>query len=116
MNKEILAVVEAVSDRIAVLYFGSVVEEGRAEEIFAHPRHPYTKLLAESAPVVGRALSDPEDGHAELPNPLDPPPGCAFAMRCPYATDQCRDAAPALEQIGDDQRVACYHPLPAGPL
>ena len=106
-----LAVVEAVSDRIAVLYFGAVVEEGRAEEIFANPRHPYTKLLAESAPVVGRAISDPEDGQAELPNPLDPPQGCAFAKRCPYASAICRETTPKLEQIGDDQRVACYHPL-----
>ncbi|MEX1662337.1 ABC transporter ATP-binding protein [Thioclava sp. 15-R06ZXC-3] len=108
-----LAVVEAVSDRIAVLYFGSVVEEGRAEEIFANPRHPYTKLLAESAPVVGRALGDPEQGQAELPNPLNPPPGCAFANRCPYASDQCRKTVPVLEQIGPDQRVACYHPRPS---
>ncbi|PWE49290.1 peptide ABC transporter ATP-binding protein [Thioclava sp. NG1] len=107
-----LAVVEAVSDRIAVLYFGSVVEEGRAEEIFAHPRHPYTKLLAESAPVVGRALSDPEQGQAELPNPLNPPKGCAFAKRCPYASEQCLGAPPPLTEMGADQRVACYHPLP----
>ncbi|MBN2740627.1 MAG: ATP-binding cassette domain-containing protein [Rhodobacteraceae bacterium] len=106
-----LAVVEAVSDRIAVLYFGSVVEEGRAEDIFANPRHPYTKLLADSAPVVGRPISDPEDAHAELPNPLDPPQGCAFAKRCPHASDICRKTTPRLEQIGADQRVACYHPL-----
>ncbi|WP_417807702.1 oligopeptide/dipeptide ABC transporter ATP-binding protein [Thioclava sp.] len=106
-----LAVVEAVSDRIAVLYFGSVVEEGRAEEIFANPRHPYTKLLAESAPVVGRPISDPENTQAELPNPLNPPPGCAFAKRCARASDICRKTTPKLEQIGADQRVACYHPL-----
>jgi peptide/nickel transport system ATP-binding protein len=62
---------------------------------------------------VGRALGDPEQGQAELPNPLNPPPGCAFANRCPYASDQCRKTVPVLEQIGPEQRVACYHPLPS---
>jgi oligopeptide/dipeptide ABC transporter ATP-binding protein len=76
-----LAVVEAVSDRIAVLYFGSVVETGPAERVFAAPRHPYTKLLADSAPVVGPAAGRRASG--ELPDPLNPPPGCAFAGRCP---------------------------------
>ena len=73
-----LAVVEAVSDRVAVLYFGSVVELGRAEEVFAHPRHPYTRLLADSAPVVGRALTAPEGRETELPDPLNPPRGLAL--------------------------------------
>jgi oligopeptide/dipeptide ABC transporter ATP-binding protein len=78
-----LAVVEAVSDRVAVLYFGSVVEVGPAARSSPIPRHPYTKLLAESAPVVGRALKAPEGRETELPDPLNPPPGCAFRARCP---------------------------------
>jgi peptide/nickel transport system ATP-binding protein len=106
-----LAVVEAVSDRIAVLYFGSVVEIGPAEEIFANPRHPYTKLLADSAPVVGRPLTAPEAKGTELPNPLDPPPGCAFAARCMYATDRCRTEVPRLEAGPGEASVACFHPL-----
>ena len=108
-----LAVVEAVSERIMVLYFGAVVEIGRAEAIFAHPRHPYTKLLADSAPVVGRPLTAPEQKSTELPDPLNPPPGCAFAGRCPRATDICRAEDPALRQLGDDQFAACHHPLEA---
>ena len=108
-----LAVVEAVSDRIAVLYFGSVVELGPAEEIFRAPRHPYTKLLADSAPVVGRPLTAPESRETELPDPLNPPPGCAFAARCPRAADRCRAAAPVLEWHGAVQ-VACFHPLETG--
>ena len=104
-----LAVVEAVSDRVAVLYFGAVVEVGPAEAIFARPRHPYTRLLAESAPVVGRPLTAPEGRETELPDPLDPPPGCAFAERCPLASDICRAQTPALE--GDAAKVACHHPL-----
>ncbi len=108
-----LAVVEAVSDRVAVMYFGAVVEVGRAETIFAAPRHPYTKLLADSAPVVGRPLTAPEGKDTELPDPLNPPPGCPFAPRCPKATNICRAEDPALEKMGDDQFAACHHPLDA---
>lgn len=106
-----LAVVEAVSDRIAVLYFGSVVELGPAEEVFSTPRHPYTRLLAESAPVVGRPLSAPESATTELPDPLNPPKGCAFAARCAYATDQCRSETPKLSSVAGKAQVACFHPL-----
>ncbi|HCQ64029.1 MAG TPA: peptide ABC transporter ATP-binding protein [Rhodobacteraceae bacterium] len=106
-----LAVVEAVSDRIMVPYFGSVVEIGRAEDLFKTPRHPYTNLLADSAPVVGRALTAPEQRDTELPDPLNPPPGCAFAGRCPRATERCLTAEPKLRPLGDDQLAACHHPL-----
>nr|WP_247740427.1 MULTISPECIES: oligopeptide/dipeptide ABC transporter ATP-binding protein [unclassified Paracoccus (in: a-proteobacteria)] len=108
-----LAVVEAVSDRIMVLYFGSVVEVGKAEKIFASPRHPYTKLLADSAPVVGRPLTAPEQKGTELPDPLNPPPGCAFAGRCPRATEHCRTIEPVLQSMGEDQFAACHHPIEA---
>ena len=84
-------------------------DPAQAEAIFARPRHPYTRLLAESAPVVGRPLSAPEGRETELPDPLDPPPGCAFAERCPLASDICRTQTPALE--GDAAKVACHHPL-----
>ncbi|MCA1287489.1 ABC transporter ATP-binding protein [Salipiger bermudensis] len=104
-----LAVVEAVSDRVAVLYFGSVVEVGRAEDVFSAPRHPYTKLLADSAPVVGRALSPPESRETELPDPLNPPKGCAFRARCPNAGPRCAEEVPQLE--GETGQVACFHPL-----
>ncbi len=106
-----LAVVEAVSDRIAVLYFGALVELGPAERIFNAPRHPYTKLLADSAPVVGRELTAPEGKDTELPNPLDPPKGCAFAARCPRATEKCRAEVPVLEDKGGGVAAACFHPL-----
>lgn len=106
-----LAVVEAVSDRIAVLYFGSVVEIGPAEEVFAAPRHPYTKLLATSAPAVGRPLTAPEAKGTELPDPFNPPKGCAFAARCPNATGKCSSETPQLSGIGERSEVACFHPL-----
>ncbi|MCB2109996.1 MAG: ATP-binding cassette domain-containing protein [Defluviimonas sp.] len=105
-----LAVVEAVSDRIAVLYFGSVVEVGPAAAVFARPHHPYTRLLADSAPVVGRPLARRADGAGELPDPLDPPAGCAFARRCPKARERCRSDAPPLATMGDDRLAACHFP------
>ncbi|MBK5926755.1 oligopeptide/dipeptide ABC transporter ATP-binding protein [Rhodobaculum claviforme] len=104
-----LAVVEAVSDRIAVLYFGAVVEEGPATRVFATPRHPYTRLLADSAPQVGRPLGG--EGAGELPDPLDPPPGCAFAGRCARATERCTTQTPRLRALEEDHLAACHHPL-----
>ena len=109
-----LAVVEAFGDRIIVLYFGAVVEIGSAQSIFAKPRHPYTKLLADSAPAVGKPLKAPEQKGTELPDPLNPPPGCAFAGRCAHATDLCRET-PTLKPMGDNQLVACHHPLEMNP-
>jgi len=110
-----LAVVEAVSDRVAVLYFGAVVEVGPADRVFARPRHPYTRLLAEGAPVVGRALSAPEAPETELPDPLNPPRGCAFRARCPHATAECATAPPPLDRQEDGVWLACYNPLDGAP-
>lgn len=105
-----LAVVEAVADRVAVMYFGRIVELAPAREIFARPKHHYTGLLARSAPVVGRPLAAPEDADAELPDPLNPPPGCAFATRCPAATEICRRVRPEFEDHGSGHFTACHHP------
>lgn len=106
-----LAVVEAVSDRVAVLYFGAIVEIGSASEIFAHPRHPYTALLAQSAPEVGRPIAAPETAQTELPDPLSPPKGCAFHERCAFATDRCRSEKPELTAAQGTRQVACFNPL-----
>ncbi|WP_068109239.1 ABC transporter ATP-binding protein [Tropicimonas marinistellae] len=105
-----LAVVEAVADRVAVMYFGAIVEMAPAEKIFAKPLHHYTVLLARSAPTVGRPLGAPEAEDAELPDPLNPPPGCAFARRCPAATEICRRERPPLEENGTQHLVACHNP------
>ena len=114
-----LAVVEAVSEQVAVLYFGRMVELGPAEAIFSSPRHPYTELLARSAPIVGRPLERTEAATAELPDPLRPPPGCAFAARCNRAQDDCRKTVPAMTSSAVDgaaeetagHEAACHHPL-----
>ncbi|MGF1609341.1 MAG: ABC transporter ATP-binding protein [Kiloniellales bacterium] len=107
-----LSVVESISDRVAVMYFGRVVEMAPAAELFRAPRHPYTKLLLESAPVPGRRHIEGEDRPAELPNPYAPPPGCAFAPRCPRAREDCRAKRPALAAPGDEaHKAACFYPL-----
>ncbi|MEZ5584983.1 MAG: ATP-binding cassette domain-containing protein [Candidatus Competibacteraceae bacterium] len=106
-----LSVVESVSDRVAVMYFGRIVELGDARTVFARPRHPYTHLLLGSAPAPGRKALAAEDANTELPDPYDPPPGCAFYARCPRGTDECRQQRPPLAKGRDGPHsVACYHP------
>ena len=106
-----LSVIESVCDRVAVMYFGRIVEIGTAREIYAHPRHPYTALLMRSAPTPGRRRIEAEEKPAELPDPLNPPAGCAFATRCPRADDHCRLHRPPLEELSGGQAAACWHPM-----
>ena len=105
-----LGVVEAICDRVAVLYFGSMVESGKADSIFSHASHPYTDLLASSAPVVGKASLYEQVTNVELPDPLDPPPGCPFSARCNYAIDQCLQSKPTLSKLQGDHETACHNP------
>jgi peptide/nickel transport system ATP-binding protein len=105
-----LSVIESVCDRVAVMYFGRIVEIGDAQDIYAEPRHHYTALLMRSAPAPGARRIEAEDHPAELPDPFNPPPGCAFASRCPRAGQLCRDKHPPLESVGR-QAAACWHPL-----
>ena len=105
-----LSVVRHIADRVAVMYLGRVVEEAPAAQLFADPRHPYTRALIEAAPrpVPGlRIAAEPPKG--EAPSALNPGPGCAFAPRCPLATDLCRTTRPALEPAGAAGRGACHH-------
>ena len=106
-----LAVVESVSDRVAVMYFGRVAEHGGARDIFLRPRHPYTRLLLESAPAIGKPLPQP-GGDGDLPDPCAPPPGCAFFARCPRGDRQCQNAQPELIAADEDAAhvAACFHP------
>ena len=107
-----LSVVESVSDRVAVMYFGRLAELGPAKSVFSAPRHPYTHLLLNSAPAPGKRSLIPEDANTELPDPYNPPPGCAFYARCPRGTDECRAAQPPLDASPAEprHRAACYHP------
>jgi peptide/nickel transport system ATP-binding protein len=107
-----LAVVKAVSDRIAVMYLGKLCEVGPTERVFNRPAHPYTKLLLEAIPVpdptVRPAANIPV---GEPPSPLNPPSGCRFRTRCPRADARCAAEVPALREIGDGRFAACHHPL-----
>jgi peptide/nickel transport system ATP-binding protein len=103
-----LSVIEAISDRVAVLYFGSVVEIGPADKIFINPQHPYTRLLANSAPSIGQELKSTYMPEAELPDPLNPPGGCAFQDRCPLASSKCSHEIPELKSVDDGVKVACH--------
>ncbi|TYC49507.1 ATP-binding cassette domain-containing protein [Rhodobacterales bacterium] len=109
-----LSVVESVSDRVAVMYFGRMAELGPSRGIFRAPLHPYTDLLMRSAPAPGRHDLMSEDASAELPDPYDPPPGCAFAARCPNRTDKCVETRPAPDEAtgsAPGHIAACHHPL-----
>lgn len=106
-----LGVVRNFCDRVAVMYLGRVVEEGPVEAIFSQPRHPYTQRLLDSVPGQSVRKLPAEDDAVELPDPMHPPVGCAFAARCPVATDECRQSDPELDALATGHRVACYHPL-----
>ena len=103
-----LGVVRFISDRVVVMYLGRVVESAPAGHLFANPNHPYTiALLGEAGKVQpGKRTFVPIKG--EIPSPLDPPPGCHFHPRCPFAMDKCREAAPPLREIAPGHRSACF--------
>ncbi|NBC94969.1 MAG: ATP-binding cassette domain-containing protein [Deinococcus-Thermus bacterium] len=107
-----LSVVRHVSDRMAVMYLGRIVEIGAAETVFEDPAHPYTAALLASVPrlvVTEDELVTFQPIEGEIPSALSPPPGCHFAPRCPLATGRCRDQAPALDAVdGSPRRAACH--------
>ncbi len=104
-----LSVVKHVSDRIAVMYLGKIVEIADTEELFANPRHPYTKALFSAIPVC-----DPENKvkkitlEGDMPSPLDPPKGCRFHTRCYKAKDICKEKAPQEIDLGGGHLVSCH--------
>jgi oligopeptide/dipeptide ABC transporter ATP-binding protein len=105
-----ISVIGYVSDRVAVMYLGEVVEEGPTRAVLAAPRHPYTQALLSAVPRVERAAP----GHqrirltGDLPSPIDPPAGCKFHTRCPYAMEVCRSQPPQRRQVGSDHVAACH--------
>lgn len=103
-----IAAARYVSDRIAVMYLGKVVEEGPAEAVVQQPRHPYTSALIASAPEPVPGLAQPIAIAGEPPSPINLPQGCRFADRCPLVQSICREAEPELLPAGDGHRVACH--------
>jgi len=108
-----LSVVRHVSDRIAVMYLGKIMEISPAEELYTKPIHPYTSLLLSAIPIP-----DPAENRertrtkvtGEVPSPIDPPKGCRFASRCPRASEICRASEPQLTEYAGGHQAACHHP------
>ena len=113
-----LSVVRHVSDRIAVMYLGKLMEVSPSEELYTKPIHPYTFALLSAIPIP-----DPRENRGrerivvggEPPNPIDPPSGCVFHPRCPRATDICREVEPPLARYPNGHLAACHHPLNVSP-
>ena len=103
-----LSVVRHVSDRVAIMYLGRVVELASAEDIYHTPRHPYTQALFASVPEIGAGRRSFHPIKGEIPSPIDPPPGCAFHPRCPHAGPRCRSEMPRLKEAAARHTVACH--------
>lgn len=105
-----LSVVQHISDRVAVMYLGKVVEIAEVEQLYNHPMHPYTQALLSALPIP-----DPTQKkerivlQGDLPSPVNPPSGCPFHTRCPIATKECQEIVPSLELKGKNQWVSCIH-------
>jgi oligopeptide/dipeptide ABC transporter ATP-binding protein len=104
-----LSVVRHISDRVAVMYVGKLVELAPVDQLFAQPRHPYTEALLSAVPHA-----DPTRRHSakrlegEIADPSDPPTGCLFHPRCPYAEDRCRREEPELSNVAPDHQARCH--------
>ena len=107
-----LSVVRHISDRIAVMYLGSVVEVAEKAQLYSNPMHPYTKALLSAIPLPDvkkkrqRIILE-----GDVPSAYNPPLGCKFHTRCPYATDRCRQEAPVLQEVEKGHKAACHRAL-----
>ncbi len=105
-----LAVAKYISDRIAVMYLGKIVEIGPVREVFKKPAHPYTKALLTAVPVPDpKRRKPPVKLRGEIPSAIEIPPGCRFHPRCPEATEKCSREEPSMVEIGSSHLVACHH-------
>lgn len=115
-----LAVVYHMSDHIGVMYLGRLVEVSPAKDLFKRPRHPYTKLLLDTIPDLDMTGRERVPVAGEVPNPINPPSGCAFHPRCPFANDRCKSEAPFPIKMPDGASVACHGVeegrIPEGPI
>lgn len=104
-----LSVVRHISDRLGVMYLGSIVEVGDKHALFKNPVHPYTRVLFSAVPTVGeKPLVESIEAQGEIPSPVNLPSGCYFSDRCPYATEKCRQEKPVLREIEPGHLAACH--------
>lgn len=104
-----LSVIRHISDRVAVMYVGKIVEAGDVKDIFERPQHPYTKALLEAVPEADPSKPPPHLVlQGEVATPIDPPPGCRLCNRCPLADDHCAKVSPDLRDTGNGRYVACH--------
>ena len=106
-----LNIVKYISDRIAVMYLGNLVEVAESEEIYAHTLHPYSQALLASVPIPDPDREQAKESQVlsgDVPSPINPPPGCNFAGRCPHACDLCRQKTPELRELRPGHLVACH--------
>ena len=106
-----LAAVRHVSDRIAVMYLGKIVEIGTADDVCGTPQHPYTQALLSAAPIADPAVESTRQRillSGDVPSALRPPPGCRFHTRCPIAETVCSDQVPLLDPVDSSRGVACH--------
>ena len=108
-----LSMVKHISDRVAVMYLGQIVEITRSEELYSHPLHPYTQALLSAIPIPDPVIEAERESkrihlQGEVTSPINPAPGCRFASRCPYATARCKQENPTLKDVGNGHQVACF--------
>jgi oligopeptide/dipeptide ABC transporter ATP-binding protein len=107
-----LTLVEAISDDVAVMYLGRIVERGPTASVYRRPAHPYTRALIDAVPVPDPSVQRRKErlkASGEVPSALDVPAGCSFHTRCPFATDICREQEPADREISPGHFTACHH-------
>ena len=109
-----LSVVRYISDRVAVMYLGRIVELTSSRELYTNPLHPYTQALISAAPIPDPEIEETRNRiilEGEVPSPINPPKGCHFCTRCPYVMPRCHEEDPPYVEVGDDHYVACHlHP------